>query len=233
MYTNSSTKENKQQCEAPFKFSPENMTKVQYHIAKYPVGRQASAVLPLLHLAQRQNGGWLSVSALEEVANILDMAYIRVYEVVTFYKMFFLAPTGKFNLQFCGTTPCWLRGAAQLKEACQRRLKIDTGDVTSDGVFSIVEVECVGACTHAPVIQINDELFENLSENQLMSILDDLEKGETVDSLFNRYTPKSIVNESLDISTPKTSTKKTRAKKSVTQSEMDAESMVGDSNNAK
>jgi len=212
IYTNNSTRENKQQTEIPFKFSPENMEKVRYHIAKYPAGRQASAVLPLLHLAQKQNGGWLSIPALEEVATILDMAYIRVYEVVTFYKMFFLAPTGKYNIQFCGTTPCWLRGAAKLKEACQKRLQIDTGDVTPDGIFSVVEVECVGACTQAPVIQINEELFENLNEDQMMLMLDDMEKGETVDTLFQRYTSKpTIINIPKD-STPKTATK-SRVKK--------------------
>lgn len=205
-------RENKHLTGMPFKFSPENMEKVSYHIAKYPAGRQASAVLPLLHLAQKQNGGWLSVAALEEVATILGMAYIRVYEVVTFYKMFFLAPTGKYNIQFCGTTPCWLRGAAKLKESCQKRLKIDTGDVTPDGMFSLVEVECVGACTQAPVIQINEELFENISEDQLMKMLDDMEKGETVDTLFHRYALKPSPINASEESTPKVSTR-SRVKK--------------------
>lgn len=170
-----------------FKFTPENMDKVQMHMAKYPAGRQASAILPLLHLAQQQNGGWLSVAALEEIAHILNMSYIRVYEVVTFYKMFFFAPTGKYNFQLCGTTPCMLRGAAQLKEACQKKLKINTGEVSGDGLFSLVEVECVGACIQAPVIQINNDLFENLTTAQMETIIDDLTQGESLKSIFDRY----------------------------------------------
>lgn len=170
-----------------FQFTPDNMLKVQMHIAKYPKEREASAILPLLHLAQHQNGGWLSISALEEIARLLNMPYMRVYEVVTFYKMFFFAPTGKYNLQLCGTTPCMLRGAAQLKEACQRKLKINTGEVSPDGFFSLVEVECVGACVHAPVVQINNELFENLTIPQMESIIDGLAQGESLEAIYEQY----------------------------------------------
>lgn len=166
-----------QQRHQPFTFTKENMEKVKFHIAKYPEGRQASAVLPLLDLAQRQSGGWLPKAAIEAVAELLNMPVIRVFEVASFYTMFNLNPVGKYHLQLCGTTPCWLRGAAELKERCHH-LGIHEGNVTADGNFSLVEVECLGACVNAPVVQINDDFYEDLTPDQLENILDKLAQGQ-------------------------------------------------------
>lgn len=160
--------------EEPFVFTKENIEKVQYHIAKYPKGRQASAVLPLLDIAQRQSNGWLPRSAIETVAGILEMPVIRVFEVANFYTMFNLNPVGKYHLQLCGTTPCWLRGAEKLKERCQDILGIKEGEVTVDGKFSLIEVECLGTCVNAPVVQINDDFFEDLTPEQFEKVLNDL-----------------------------------------------------------
>lgn len=164
----------REQSEGPFVFTKENMERVNYHIAKYPEGRQASAVLPLLDIAQRQSGGWLPKAAIEAVADLLAMPVIRVFEVASFYTMFNLKPVGQYHLQLCGTTPCWLRGAAELKERCQKVLGIHEGEVTSDGKFSLVEVECLGACVNAPVVQINDDFFEDLAPDQFEKVLEDL-----------------------------------------------------------
>lgn len=158
-----------------FVFTKENMERVQYHIAKYPEGRQASAVLPLLDIAQRQSGGWLPRAAIEAIADILSMPVIRVFEVASFYTMFNLKPVGQYHLQLCGTTPCWLRGAAELKERCQKVLGIEEGEITADGKFSLVEVECLGACVNAPVVQINDDFFEDLTPDQFEKVLSDLQ----------------------------------------------------------
>jgi NADH-quinone oxidoreductase E subunit len=164
--------------EEGFQFTPENMIKVQEFIKKYPEGRQASAVLPLLDLAQRQCGGWLPQPAIEEVAQLLGMPAIRVYEVATFYSMFNLTPVGKYHLQLCGTTPCWLRGANELKAHCEHRWGIKEGQVTSNGQFSLVEVECLGACVNAPVIQINDDFYEDLTPELLDEVLQKLSQNE-------------------------------------------------------
>jgi len=163
-----------------FKFSSENMEKIKAHIAKYPAGRQASAVLPLLDLGQRQNGGWVSQSVIGEIARILSMPAIRVHEVAAFYTMFNLKPVGKYHIQLCGTTPCWLRGAADLKKACMNRLNIDEGGVSADGKFSLVEVECLGACVNAPVVQINDDFYEDLTSESFEQIIDALANGKEI-----------------------------------------------------
>jgi NADH dehydrogenase (ubiquinone) flavoprotein 2 len=163
---------------ASFAFTPENLERAKWHIAKYPPGRQASAVLALLDLAQRQSGGWLPRAAMDHVAGILDMAPIRVYEVATFYTMFNLQPAGKYHLQVCRTTPCWLRGADDLTEACKRKLGIGLKGRTADGTFSLIEVECLGACVNAPVVQINDDLYEDLDVKKLEALLDALARGE-------------------------------------------------------
>lgn len=160
-----------------FVFTKENKLKAESHIAKYPQGRQASAVLPLLDLAQRQSGGWLPRAAIEAVAHLLAMPVIRVFEVASFYTMFNLKPVGKYHLQLCGTTPCWLRGAAELKERCETILGVKEGEVTPDGIFSLVEVECLGACVNAPMVQINDDFYEDLTPDLFEKILDDLAKG--------------------------------------------------------
>jgi len=163
---------------ANFAFTPENLERARQAIAKYPPGRQASAVLALLDLAQRQSGGWLPRAAMDYVAGILDMAPIRVYEVATFYTMFNLQPAGKYHLQVCRTTPCWLRGADDLTEACKRKLGIGLKGRTADGTFSLIEVECLGACVNAPVVQINDDLYEDLDAKKLEALLDALARGE-------------------------------------------------------
>jgi NADH-quinone oxidoreductase subunit E len=165
---------------ASFVFAPEYMARAEQAIAKYPPGRQASAVLPLLDLAQRQSGGWLPRAAMDEVARILDMAPIRVYEVATFYTMFNLAPVGRYHIQLCRTTPCWLRGAEELRHTCERKLGIGLRQRTADGLFSLVEVECLGACVNAPVVQINDDFYEDLDASALERLLDALARGEPV-----------------------------------------------------
>jgi NADH-quinone oxidoreductase E subunit len=163
-----------------FAFTPENKAMADKIVAKYPPGRQASAVLPLLDLAQRQVGGWLPRAAMDYVAATLDMAPIRVYEVATFYSMFNLKPVGKYLLQVCRTTPCWLRGSDKLTETCQRKLGIGLKETTADGKFTLVEVECLGACVNAPVIQINDDFFEDLDPLKLERLLDSLAHGKPV-----------------------------------------------------
>jgi len=129
-----------------FEFAPENLERAKAHIAKYPAGRQQSAVLPLLDLAQRQSGGWLPRAAMHYVAEMLEMPRIRVYEVATFYTMFNLQPVGRYLLQACTTTPCWLRGSDAVVGACEKKLGIGIGGTTEDGLFTLVEVECLGAC---------------------------------------------------------------------------------------
>jgi NADH-quinone oxidoreductase E subunit len=162
---------------ASFEFSPENMEKARWHIAKYPPGRQGSAVLPLLDLAQRQHGGWLPRVAMDKVADILEMAPIRVYEVATFYTMFNLRPVGKYLLQACTTTPCWLRGSDDVVAACHRKLGIGVGQSTADGMFSLIEVECLGGCVNAPILQVNDDFYEDLDGPATEALLDALRAG--------------------------------------------------------
>ena len=161
-----------------FNFSPENIERANAHVAKYPEGRQASAVLPLLDLAQRQNDGWISRQAMAYVAEFLDMAEIRVYEVATFYTMLNLNPVGKYLIQLCRTTPCWLCGSNDLRDACKEELGIGVGESTADGMFTLVEVECLGACVNAPMVQINDDFYEDLSAARMKEILAMLRRGE-------------------------------------------------------
>ena len=163
-----------------FAFTPENKVLAEKMVAKYPAGRQASAVLPLLDLAQRQVGGWLPRAAMDYVAATLDMAPIRVYEVATFYSMFNLKPVGKYLLQVCRTTPCWLRGADKLTATCRRKLGIGLKETTADGKFTLVEVECLGTCVNAPVVQINDDFYEDLDPAKMEKLLDALARGKPV-----------------------------------------------------
>jgi NADH-quinone oxidoreductase E subunit len=162
---------------AHFEFTPENREKADWHIAKYPAGRQQSAVLPLLDLAQRQVGGWLPLAAMHHVADVLGMARIRVYEVATFYTMFNLRPVGRYFLQACTTTPCWLRGSEAVVEACKKKLGIDVGGSTPDGIFTLVEVECLGACVNAPILQVNDDFYEDMDAALTDQLLDALRDG--------------------------------------------------------
>jgi NADH-quinone oxidoreductase subunit E len=161
-----------------FSFSKENLAWAQKEITKYPKGRQASAVIPLLWRAQEQAGGWLPQKAIEHVAQVLGMANIRVLEVATFYTMFNLAPVGKFHVQMCGTTPCRLRGADALLDICNRRIGHQY-EVTADGKFSWVEVECLGACVNAPMAQINVDYYEDLTPETFEKILDEMAAGRT------------------------------------------------------
>jgi NADH-quinone oxidoreductase subunit E len=161
-----------------FAFTPENLEWAKARIAKYPPGRQQSAVIPLLWRAQEQSGGWLPQKAIEAVAELLGMAKIRVLEVATFYTMFNLSPVGRFHVQFCGTTPCMLRGADALKTVLHRMIGHENV-VTADGTFSWTEVECLGACVNAPMVQINADYYEDLTPGSLARILNDLAAGRT------------------------------------------------------
>jgi NADH-quinone oxidoreductase subunit E len=163
-----------------FAFTAENLERAQRFIARYPEGRQASAVIALLDLAQRQNDGWLSPEAIAYVANYLEMAPIRVHEVASFYSMYYTKPIGKHLVQVCRTTPCWLRGAAGLTDTCRDRLGIGLGETTEDGQFTLIEVECLGACSNAPMVQIGDDYFEDLTPETLTALLDDLKAGKEV-----------------------------------------------------
>ena len=162
-----------------FAFTAENRRWADKEIKKYPEGKQASAVIALLWRAQRQAGGWLPEPALRCVAEILDMADIRVYEVATFYTMFNLSPVGEFYIQLCGTTPCWLRGAEELKDVCRRVIGAP-GMLSPDGRMSWIEVECLGACVNAPMVQINDDYYEDLTPDSLEALLNDLKEGRKV-----------------------------------------------------
>jgi NADH-quinone oxidoreductase E subunit len=160
-----------------FEFTPENLERVKVHLVKYPPERQQSAVLPLLDLAQRQSGGWLPLAAMNHVADLLQMPRIRVYEVATFYTMFNLRPVGRWFLQACTTTPCWLRGSDEVVAACERKLGIGIGGTTADGLFTLVEVECLGACVNAPILQVNDDYYEDLDGPRTEALLDALRDG--------------------------------------------------------
>ena len=163
---------------ASFAFTAENLAWAKAEIAKYPEGRQASAVISLLWRAQEQSGGWLPQKAIEHVAKILGMARIRVLEVATFYTMFNLAPVGTHHVQLCGTTPCMLRGAQAIKDVCHRRIG-EQGHVTADGKLSWIEVECLGACVNAPMVQINYDYYEDLTAESFEKILDELVAGRS------------------------------------------------------
>ena len=163
---------------ATFAFTPENQAFAGATIAKYPSGKQASAVIPLLWRAQEQHGGWLPEPALRVVAELLGMAYIRVYEVATFYTQFQLSPVGrKAHVQVCGTTPCMLRGAEALKDVCRRRIHHDQFHLSADGDFSWEEVECAGACANAPMVQVYKDTYEDLTPELLEKVLDGIAKG--------------------------------------------------------
>ncbi len=167
-----------------FAWTDANAAKQAEIIGRYPPGRQHSAILPLLDLAQRQVGaetstqGWLPVPVIEFVARQIDMPYIRALEVATFYTMFNLAPVGRFHVQVCGTTPCMLRGSDDVFQACKDK-GLKKGHTTADGLFTLSEVECMGTCANAPMVQINDDNYEDLTYESIAAILDALAKGET------------------------------------------------------
>ena len=158
-----------------FKFTAENENEIKRIIAKYPKGRQASAVMPLLDMAQRQHENWIPMAAIEAIAVRLDMAEIRVLEVATFYTMFNLKPVGKYFLQACTTTPCWLRGSDEMMRCIKDRYGIASGQTSDCGRFSLLEVECLGACVNAPILQVNDDFYEDLDYQTTGALLDSLE----------------------------------------------------------
>jgi NADH-quinone oxidoreductase subunit E len=163
----------------PFAFTEENVAEARRHIAKYPEGRQASAVLPLMHLAQRQNGGFLTLQALNYIADFLQVPRIKVYEVATFYTMFKLQPIGRHHVEVCTNVPCWLRGSDDIVAACRQKLGIGLGETTPDGLFTLSEAECLGACVNAPMMQIGDDYYEDLTPESTSAILEALARGET------------------------------------------------------
>ena len=163
-----------------FEWSETNFLKVKKIIEKYPSGRKQSAVIPLLDLAQRQNKGWLNKKALEKVAETLSMSFIRVLEVATFYSMFNLKPIGKNYIQICRTTPCWLRGSDKLLNIAKEVTGCSLGETSKDKKFTVVEVECLGACCNAPMVQINDDYFEDLNEDNFKKLLINLKNEKEI-----------------------------------------------------
>lgn len=175
----------------PEMFAFADKKKVEDILGRYPKGFQKSAIMPLLDLAQRQvgeegakakkpYGGWIPRAAMDEIARIVEVPAARVYEVATFYSMYNLAPVGKYLVQLCTTTPCWLCGSADLVKACEKELGIYVGETTDDGLFTLMEVECLGACVNAPMVQINDDYYEDLTPERMREILHALKEGRDV-----------------------------------------------------
>ena len=162
-----------------FEFTPENLEWTKTELAKYPENRKDSCVMPFLHRAQEQNNGWISVPVMEYIADLLDMPYIRVHEVATFYTMYNLKPTGKHVIEVCTTTPCWLRGSDEVVKACKDELGIGFGETTDDGEFTLLEVECAGACVNAPVIAYAEEYYEDLNEDTTRAFIKAIKDGKT------------------------------------------------------
>ncbi len=162
----------------PFVFTDANRKRADAIIAKYPAGRRRSAVMGLLYLAQEQNGGWVSREALEYIADYLGLTRIQVLEVATFYTMYNLKRIGRHHVQVCGTTPCWLRGADEVMRAC-KDFGLEKGRSTADGLFHLSEVECLGACVNAPMVQIDADYYEDLDYERMTAILEALKRGET------------------------------------------------------
>ena len=163
---------------AEFAFTPENVERAKAFIDRYPRGRQKSAVMPLLDLAQRQTGGWLPPAAIDHVADYLGMPAIRVFEVATFYTMYHLEPVGKHVVGVCTTTPCWLRGSDEVLDACREVLGIGVGETTGDSRFTLTELECLGACCNAPVIRVDDDYYEDLDADATRRMLEAFKRGE-------------------------------------------------------
>ncbi len=175
-----------------FVFTSDNLKKIDEILSHYPSDRKISGLIPILDLAQRQNKGWLSPEAIQTISKLLDHPEIRIYEVATFYTMFNLKPIGQYHIKVCGTTPCWLCGAADLRKACEKYLEIGLNETTPDNLFTLSEYECLGACVNAPVVQINDEYIEDVDAQGLIGLLERLKQGETLQpqSLQNRQGSK-------------------------------------------
>ncbi|XP_069047718.1 NADH dehydrogenase [ubiquinone] flavoprotein 2, mitochondrial [Lepisosteus oculatus] len=163
--------------DTPFEFTPENLKRAEAIVQNYPDGHQAAATLPVLDLAQRQHG-WLPISAMNKVAELLDVPPMRVYEVATFYTMFNRKPVGKYHIQICTTTPCMLCNSDSILEAIQNKLGIKAGESTPDKLFTLTEVECLGACVNAPMVQINDNYYEDLKPQDIEQIIEELKSGK-------------------------------------------------------
>ncbi|XP_061451518.1 NADH dehydrogenase [ubiquinone] flavoprotein 2, mitochondrial [Rhineura floridana] len=161
----------------PFDFTPENYKRIEAIVNNYPEGHRSAAVIPVLDLAQRQNG-WLPISAMNKVAEVLQMPPMRVYEVATFYTMYNRKPVGKYHIQVCTTTPCMLQDSDSILEAIQKKLGIKVGETTPDKLFTLIEVECLGACVNAPMVQINDNYYEDLTTKDIEDIIDELKAGK-------------------------------------------------------
>ncbi|KAK7573717.1 hypothetical protein V9T40_010908 [Parthenolecanium corni] len=176
-----------------FEFTPDNLKRVDAILSIYPEGHKRAAMIPLLDLAQRQHG-WLPISAMHKVAEILSLPKMRVYEVATFYTMFMRNPTGKYHIQICTTTPCWLRGSDEVLNCIKSKLNINVGETTPDGKFTLSEVECLGACVNAPMIQVNDDYYEDLTVKDTEEILTDLQndKKPTAGPRSGRYASEPI-----------------------------------------
>ena len=162
----------------PFDFSVENWEKVHAILGRYPSNYKKSAIIPLLDLAQRQNDNHLTLAAMKKVAKVVESSDMAVYEVATFYTMFNRTPVGKYFIQLCGTTPCMVNGAEKIRSTIENHLGIHEGETTSDGLFTLREVECLGACCNAPMVQINDDFYENLDEASTVKLLDACAAGE-------------------------------------------------------
>ena len=161
-----------------FEFNSSSLEAANKIISKYPKGKQQSAVMALLYIAQKQNNNWIPLVAMKYIAKLLDMPYIKVYEVATFYSMFNLSPVGKYFIQVCTTTPCMIRGAGKLVEACKEKISENESELLSDKNCSWMEVECLGACVTAPMMQINDDYYEDLDKEKTLGILDKILKDE-------------------------------------------------------
>uniref|UniRef100_A0A674C4P5 NADH dehydrogenase [ubiquinone] flavoprotein 2, mitochondrial n=2 Tax=Salmo trutta TaxID=8032 RepID=A0A674C4P5_SALTR len=163
--------------DTPFEFTVDNLKRIDAIISMYPEGHKQAATIPVLDLAQRQHG-WLPISAMNKVAEVLEVPPMRIYEVATFYTMFLRQPVGKYHIQICTTTPCMLCDSDSILEAIQNKLGIKAGGMTADKMFSLIEVECLGACVNAPMVQINDNYYEDLSPKDIDQILDELKAGK-------------------------------------------------------
>lgn len=168
-----------------FEFNSANLKKANEYIAMYPADKEASAVMPLLYLAQEQNNGHISRDAMEYIAKLLSMRLIRVYEIATSYTMFNIEPVGKFLIQICRTTPCWLCGSNEILSACTETLGLAIGETTEDKLFTLKEVECLGACVDAPVVQINNDYYQNLTASSMKELLIKLKKSASPDDSAN------------------------------------------------
>ena len=161
-----------------FEFNNKSLEAAKKIISNYPNGKQQSAVMALLYIAQRQNDNWIPLSAMKYIAKMLEMPYIKVYEVATFYTMYNLAPVGGYFFQVCTTTPCMIRGAYKLVDVCKKKISEKESEITENGKASWMEVECLGACVNAPMVQINDDYFEDLNEEKLEKIIDQINKNQ-------------------------------------------------------